>query len=116
MQSRVVATDASNHFEAAVVAKAPLEVCKELHRYSLRKPVWNKLLPPGKAWERAHGLLSPDEEVPEGVEAYKTNPLWETAAECLSYQLLYSQRVERPRHINVGEVRAMLRAERTLGR
>ena len=80
VQDRIIATDASNHFEAAVVAKAPLEVCKELHRYSLRKPVWSRLLPPGKAWERSHGILALEDEVPEGVEPYKSNPLWETAA------------------------------------
>lgn len=116
VQDRVVATDASNHFEAAVVAKAPLEVCKELHRYSLRKPVWSRLLPPGKAWERSHGILAPEDEVPEGVEPYKSNPLWETAAQCLNYKFLFCHQVGRPRHINVGEVRALLTAERKLGK
>lgn len=74
IQDRVVATDASSWGEGAVIAKAPLEVCKELRRFSLRKSVWTKLLPPGKAWERAHGFLSPSEELPDPSEGYDTNP------------------------------------------
>ena len=116
IQDRIVATDASNHYEAAVVARAPIGVCRELHRFSLRKPVWTRLLPPGKAWERAHTLLDPCDELPEGVEPYKTNPLWETAAECLDYEVFSCRAVTSPRHINVGEVRALLVAERKLGR
>ena len=116
IQERIIATDASNHFEAAVMAEVPAPVCRELERYCLRKPLWSKLLPPGKAWERAHGCLDPSDEVPDGVVPYQTNPFWETAAQCLDYEELFCRRVESVRHINVGEVRALLIAERMLGR
>lgn len=116
IQERIVATDASSWGEAAVVAKAPLKVCKELHRYSLRKPVWTKLLPPGKAWERAHGFLDTENELPGENDCYATNPFWETAAECLNYELLFKRASPAPRHINIGEVRSFLFAERILGK
>ncbi len=116
IQGRVVASDASNHFEAAVIAEVPASVTRELHRFSLRKPLWSRLLPPGKAWEKAHGVLDPADEVPDGVEPYQSNPLWETAAQCVDYKELFCRRVESARHINVGEVRALLVAERILGR
>lgn len=116
IQERIVATDASSWGEAAVVAKAPFKVCKELHRYSLRKPVWTKLLPPGKAWERAHGFLGTENELPGENDCYATNPFWETAAECLNYELLFKRASPAPRHINIGEVRSFLFAERILGK
>ncbi len=115
-RARVVATDASNWGEAAVVAPAPAEFVSELHRFALRKAVWAKLLSPSQAWLRGHGLLSPEEELPDEEESFKMNPLWRIAAECLSYKVLFSEASEKHRHINISEIRALLRAERELGR
>ena len=115
-RARVVATDASNWGEAAVIAPAPIEFVAELHRFALRKAVWAKLLSPSQAWLRGHGLLSPEEELPEESESFKMNPIWRVAAECLTYKLLFSEASEKHRHINISEIRAFLRAERELGR
>jgi len=113
---RVVATDASSWGEAAVVAPAPLEFVKELHRFALKKSVWTRLLSPSQAWLRAHGLLAPEEELPDEDEAFKMNPLWRVAAEFLEYKVLFSEKSETSRHINISEIRSFLRAERDLGR
>ena len=76
--------------------------------------MWTKLLPPGKAWARGHDLLKPEEELPDEVECYKSNPLWEALATSLEYKLLYKEAARGPRHINIGEVRGMLKAEKIL--
>ena len=112
---RVTASDASNWGEAGVYAEVPCNVSAELCRHSLRRSVWSKLLPPGKAWERAHERLSPDLELPEDVVPFESNPLWELLATSLHYKLLYSRRSAKPRHINIGEVRSMLESEKING-
>lgn len=105
---RVTASDASNWGEAGVFAEVPCSVSAELCRHSLRRSVWAKLLPPGKAWERSHDRLSPDLELPEDVAPFEANPLWDLLATMLPYQLLFSRRASKPRRINIGEVRGML--------
>ena len=116
LSSRVTATDASDWGEAAVVSKIPSAFAEELFRRALRKSMWTRLLPPGKAWEKSHGCLAPDEELPDGETGCQTNPLWEIAATCFQYSLLFKSRASSRRHINVGELRAYLRAEKMLGR
>ena len=111
VSDRLTATDASSWGEAAVCAKLPRRVAEELYRHTLRKSVWARLLAPAAAWERTHGLLAPDKELPEGVERYRSNPLWEHLACCLEYRLLFKREKSGQRHINVGELKAMLRAE-----
>ena len=69
----VCATDSSGSVMAGVRASIPKLFSKELARHTIRKGVWAKLLPPGKALLRMHGLLEPGEETPE--EGYRTNPL-----------------------------------------
>ena len=101
---------------AACSASVPQSIATEVHRLVLRKPVWAKLLPPGKAWERVHGRLPPQDELPGEREEFVSNPLWEILAESLDYRLLYSRQAPRPRHVNIGELRGMLRAEKILGR
>ena len=81
----VVATDASNHTIAAVRAQIDPAVSQELSRHVIRKGVWSKLLPPGRALLRQHGLLDPDDELPD--EGYRTNPLWEVLARALPYRV-----------------------------
>ena len=111
-RGRITATDASHWGEAAVCCKIPEVAARELARHSIRKSVWTKLLPPGKAWARGHSLLDPQEELPDEEECYKSNPLWEAMATSLPYELLYKEAARGPRHINIGEVRAMLKAEK----
>ena len=106
---RISATDASDHAEAGVSAFVPHKMTEELSRHCLRKSVWTKLLPPGKAWERARGILDPELELPGEDESFKSNPLWETLARCLSYRTVFVQKVKARRHINIGELRGFLK-------
>ncbi len=114
ISGRISASDASHWGEAAVTSYVPERAVAELMRHVIKKSVWTKLLAPGKAWARGHNLLDVQEELPEGVETYKSNPLWEMLAGGLSYHLLYKEAARGPRHINIGEVRAMLKAEKLL--
>ena len=82
---RIPATDASQWGEAACSASVPQPIVNEIHRLVLRKSVWAKLLAPGLAWERVHGRLEPQFELPEDEDPYVSNPLWETLAEALDY-------------------------------
>ena len=97
-------------------ARCPIDVCREFHRFSFRKPVWTKLLPLGKAGDRSYGFLAGSDELPEGVERCETNPFWEIVAECLEFELLFKRASPAPRHINISEVRSFLLAERELGK
>lgn len=112
-QSRIVATDASSWGEAGCYANVPKPIVKELHRYCLRKSLWTRLLSPAAAWQRMHDVLSAEDELP-GDTCYKMNPLWQICAEALQYQPLFVQQKRGQRHINIGEVRAALKAESIL--
>ena len=114
-RGRVCTTDASNWGKAGALATVSPSVSAELLRHCLRKSTWTKLLPPGKAWERSHGLLPPELELPDGAVSYLMNPLWEVLARSLKFRLLFKHRAGSPRHINIGELRAFLRAELQLG-
>ncbi len=116
VSARITATDASNWGEAAVVAILPGPVSKELYRHVLRKSVWSRLLRPSSAWRRSHGILPAQEELPGEAEQFCSNPLWQVMAESLNYDLLYAKAARGRRHINIGELRAVLRAERLHGR
>ena len=112
---RLTATDASTWWEASVVADIPSQVAEELTRHSLRKSIWSKLLPPGKAWDRARGILSPSSELPDSAEALEMNPLWKILCTALSYKPFLLRKAKNSRHINIGELRAFLAAEREHG-
>ena len=112
---RVTASDASTWWEASVVCDIPGMVADELVRHSLRKSIWSKLLPPGKAWDRARGLLPASSELPDSEDVLEMNPLWEVLCTALSFRPLVTQKSRSSRHINIGELRAFLSAERTLG-
>ena len=116
LKGRVCATDASSWGIGAVIAEAPIELVAELHRHSLKKSVWAKLLSPSKAWCRMHEVLDPEDELPGEGQSFKTNPLWLLAARALDYRAMFSEASQRSRHINIAEVRAFLKAERDLGR
>ena len=111
----IVASDASNWGEAAVIATIDQIFGKEMLRHSLRKSIWTKLLAPASAWMRSHDLLAEDDELPEGEQEYFSNPLYELCAEAPSYKLLFAKAKSGNRHINVGELRAALKAERLVG-
>ena len=73
----IFAVDASNWGEAIVECTVSREFSKELCRHSLRRGTWTRLLAPGAARLRAHGLLSPESELPGGEEdCFKSHPLW----------------------------------------
>eukprot|EP00435_Cladocopium_sp_Y103_P047846 s453_g14.t1 len=110
----VAAADASNWGEAGVWSRIPKCVGKELIRHCLRKSVWARLLTPSQAVLRGHGLLPEDEELPDENECFQSNALWACLAECLDYELLYARAKTGSRHINIGEVRSVLRTEKLL--
>ena len=115
VSARVTASDASTWWEASVVCDIPGKIANELVRHSLRKSIWSKLLPPGKAWDRARGLLPASSELPDSEEVLEMNPLWEVLCTALSFRPLLTQKAKSSRHINIGELRAFLSAERALG-
>eukprot|EP00438_Fugacium_kawagutii_P003588 Skav221596 [mRNA] locus=scaffold1698:358778:363001:+ [translate_table: standard] len=108
----ISATDASMDWLAAVRAPIASQLAQEFSRRSLRKGIWSRLLPPGKAWLHSHGNLDPEDEVPD--EKYDTHPLWSLLARSLSYKERWRQPVRSYRHINVLELKAYLREERLI--
>ena len=108
----VVATDASNEAMAGVRAPCSPAVSAELSRHCLRKGIWAKLLPPGRALLREHGLLDDEEQVPD--ESYRTNPLWEVVARALRYHETWRREIRRKVHINVSELRAYVEEEKRI--
>ena len=108
--TRLIASDASSGSEAAVYMSVPSAVTEELQRHSLQRGMWNRLLSPCQAYLKEKGWLDPELELPEG--SYDMHPLWE---ELVSTKQFFIQekprRVLQRRHINIGEVRAALRAE-----
>ena len=74
-----------------------------------------RLLSPLRALMRSRGELPTEEEMPGAT--FPPNPLWEQlcqALECGAFGTVQS--VKAPRHINIGELRAALRAEAKVGR
>ncbi|CAE8683129.1 unnamed protein product, partial [Polarella glacialis] len=104
------AADASNWGEAVVRAPLPTPIALELRRHSLIKGAWAKLLAPSLAWARSHGKLRPDQELPEGLEL-EESPIWVSLAQSLQYKEIWRSKSASRRHINIGEVRAYLKAE-----
>lgn len=109
------AVDASDWGEAVVKAHVGKHLGKELHRHSLQKSVWTKLLSPFKSWQKTHELLDPCDELPGEFDEYVEHPLWETASRGLQFELVCKSRARRRRHINLGELKAYLDAERDAG-
>jgi len=108
--SFVSATDASRKVIAAVRAPLPSRAVAELSRHTLRKGIWARLLPPGRALLREHGLLDVDDEVPD--EKYRTHPLWETLARSLVYSESWRRLIRAEQHINVSELQAYVLEEK----
>eukprot|EP00435_Cladocopium_sp_Y103_P024002 s4132_g5.t2 len=104
------ATDASDWGMAAVSTELPVPVAKEVHRLSLTKSCWTKLLPPKKAWLRMKSLLAPEEELPGG-DVFDVHPFWEQLARCVPYTERWRKKHQKPVHVNIGELRACLLEE-----
>ncbi len=110
----LVASDASNAKEAAVAAKVDGRMTSEMQRHSLQKGLWNRLLSPAAAYLKERQRLEAEEELPG--EIYTQHPLWQEAGEVLKFEQFGKVRkVQRKRHINLGEVRAALAAEKLVG-
>lgn len=111
----VYMVDASNWGEAVVSANLSAGMQEEIHRHSLCKSAWTKLLSPFKCHLRGKGVLPAEEELPEGEVPYTEHPVWETVARCLDFSLSWKRRARKERHINIGELRAYLKAESVAG-
>ena len=61
----LVASDASSTSEAAVVCDVGPTATGELHRHTLQKGLWNRLLSPVQAYMREKDLLDACEELPD---------------------------------------------------
>ncbi len=103
--------DASSWGDAVVESQLPRGVACEIHRHCVTKSCWTKLLSPFKALQREKGLLPTCSELPEDGVEYSEHPLWEVAARGLVYSLVWKKRAKSGRHINIGELRAYLKAE-----
>ena len=107
--------DASNWGDAVVSACIKGSMHEEIHRHGVSKGCWTKLLSPFKGHLRGKGILPEADELPEGEVAYEEHPVWESAARCLDFSLVWKRRAKSQRHINVGEMRAYLKAEAVAG-
>ena len=105
------ASDASDWGFAVV--KAPLTgwMKNEIHRHRLRKNTWVRLLSPLKARARLREELAVEEELPDG-KVLATHPLWTTLAGCLQFEVVVKQKTRDGAHINLGELKGMVAAER----
>ena len=108
---RLTATDASSWGEAGVVASVPERIIEEIYRHTLKKSLWVRLLSPARALQRQKNLLQPEDEIPNPEDRSHSHPLWQSLAEGLEFRVLFSKSKTSSRHINVGELRAMLRSE-----
>ncbi|CAK9049256.1 60S ribosomal export protein nmd3 [Durusdinium trenchii] len=108
---RIFMVDASNWGDAVVSAELSAGLQSEMHRHSLSRSCWTKMLTPFKAMLRGKGTLSPNDELPGDEEPFTEHPVWEVAARGLNYKLDWKQRAKNGRHINLGELRSYLKAE-----
>lgn len=99
---------------AAVRAPLDPKVAQEVARFSLKKGNWSRLLPPEKAWLRVHDLLEPGDEMPD--DCYNTHPLWTMMASSLDYVERWRSPCKVGQHINILELKAFLKEEKSLSR
>ncbi len=106
------ASDASDWGWAVVRSKLPNWLQSEVHRHKLRKSVWAKFLSPLKASKRIRGALPPAEELPPGEGSLSSHPLYIELATAMQFEEVQKGKTRDGAHINVGEVRGLIRAER----
>jgi len=113
---RVYMVDASNWGDAVCAADLDKFWAKEVHRHSLSRSCWTKLLSPYKANLRGKGVLPTKDELPDGEEFYSEHPVWEILSRGLQYKTCWKRRAKQSRHINIGELRSYLKEECIAGR
>ena len=106
----VYCSDASEWGIGVTRALLPSWLQGEIHRHKLRKSVWVHLLSPLKSLQRIKGVLPPAEELPEG-QMLASHPLWIVLASALRYKEVCRKAMPPGRHINILEMRGMLKAE-----
>lgn len=106
-------TDASEDAKAAVVSDLPIAFAKELHRHSLSRGAWSRLLSPWKSWCHSHFELEEDQELPGGVPLV-SHPLWTKLARVLKFRLRHRKVVNTRKHINLLELESLLELEAKL--
>lgn len=111
---RLFCTDASCSVTASVWSPLPARLARELHRHSLARGAWSKLLAPWKAFLREHSELDEEDELPGGVPLV-AHPLWIELVESLEFQVSHVSRHRGRRHINLLEVAVGSRQSGGLG-
>ena len=112
----VVCSDASSAKEAAAAAEIPPHLSVELCRHGLQKGLWNRLLGALPSYLRERGELDPSVYAELPRDGYEHHPLLEELCCALPFAPLGPVvTVKRRRHVNIGEVRAALRAESAAG-
>ena len=104
-------SDASDWGLAVGRAELPPWLRSEVHRHRLRKSVWTKLLSPVKSLQRIRGVLPPAEELP-GEGMISSHPLHIELGTFLQFEELEKRKSPHPVHINVLELRGMVRSEK----
>ncbi|OLP79985.1 hypothetical protein AK812_SmicGene39667 [Symbiodinium microadriaticum] len=108
----LVATDASDDRGAGATAYVGPSWGRELHRHTLTKGLWNRLLRPSDAMLRRAGLLDSRDELPG--EAYRTHALWTLLCRSLPFRF-YAAFARQPSvHINLKEAESYLLIEEAL--
>ena len=103
--------DASNWGDAVVAAPLENGLRAEVHRHSVNRSCWTKLLTPYKAYLKQKGMLEKDAELPGDQEPFSEHPIWEVAARGLQYEVRWKHKAKAGRHINAGELRSFIKAE-----
>ena len=112
--TRVVASDSSSTKQAAVCCHLGAAAVGELQKHCLQKGLWNRLLSPSAAYLREKGLLSEDSELPD--KQYMMHPAFEEIVSSQKFKQFGKVTGKSSRsHINVGEMKAALLAERLQG-
>ena len=109
------ASDASDWGIGITRTLLPAWMRSEIHRHKLNKGTWTKLLSPVRALQRLKGILPPAEELPEG-KMLSSHPLWLELASCLPFEEVLREKARQVVHINVSELRGMLKVEREVAK
>ena len=108
-------SDASEEFTASVKSEISLDFARELHRHSLVRGAWGRLLTPWQSWMKSHGQLLEEDELPSGVPLV-SHPLWLELAETLQFRFNHKKHCQVKKHINLLELQSILEVEERLSR
>ena len=109
----LAATDASDDRGAGVTAWVGAAWGRELHRHTLVKGLWNRLLRPSDAMLRRAGCLDAQDELPG--ETYRTHALWTLLCRALRFKFFAAFPRRPSLHINLKEAESYLLVEESLG-